>query len=53
MCDTIANLGDTLKKVGVTVEKPDPVELPTEEELDNLVDKYYKGKQEPFKWPSK
>lgn len=53
MCDTIANLGDTLKKVGVTVEKPDPVELPTEEEFDNLVDKYYKGKQEPFKWPSK
>lgn len=42
MCNTIAALGETLEKVGVTVGKEKPEkELPSREEMDALIEKYY------------
>lgn len=45
MCDTIAGLGETLEKVGITVSKPKKVEIPTDEEMDTLIQKYYAENQ--------
>ena len=42
MCHTIAELGETLEKVQITVGKQDPIKnKPTEEEMRKLIDKYY------------
>lgn len=42
MCNTIAALGETLEKVGVTVTKEKAKEpLPPREKMDQLIEKYY------------
>ena len=42
MCNTIAALGETLEKVGVTVTKEKVKEpLPPREKMDQLIEKYY------------